>query len=221
MSPLIGLFIAIVAGLVAPKRRAVVGIVIPPMLGATAAQSWYLGTGRGNNPAATTTNSPAYWIVQALIITAICGVAAAVCWLRMRRGVQLRTLPSGSQRGAARRGHDRSIHCDARVDVPDRSAQAPRHWKRQHSDRRRGGRRGRPRRARVSRSYLVAAVATPPRRLAAAQRCLSNRLDREGQCLAALRVRRPLASRIVGAPAELTSGSQLPELTASFCLLPS
>jgi multisubunit Na+/H+ antiporter MnhC subunit len=100
MSPLIGLFIAIVAGLVAPKRRAVVGIVIPPMLGATAAQSWYLGTGRGNNPAATTTNSPAYWIVQALIITAICGVAAAVCWLRMRRGVQLRTLPSGSQRAA-------------------------------------------------------------------------------------------------------------------------
>jgi hypothetical protein len=98
MSPIIGLFIAIVAGVLAPRPRAVIGIVIPPMLGATAAQAWYLGTGRGNNPAATTTNSPAYWIVQALIIIAICGVAAAVCWVGVRRGGRRRALPSGPQR---------------------------------------------------------------------------------------------------------------------------
>jgi hypothetical protein len=98
MSPIIGLFIAIIAGLVATQPRAVVGIVVPPMLGATAAQSWYLGTGRGHNPASTTTNSPAYWVVQVLIITAICGVAAGVCWIRLRRGARARIMLSGAQR---------------------------------------------------------------------------------------------------------------------------
>jgi hypothetical protein len=100
MSPIIGLFIAIVAGLIAPKPRAVIGIVVPPMLGATAAQSWYLGTGRGHNSAATTTNSPAYWVVQVLIIIAICGVAAAVCWFGTRHGTGRRALPLGSQLAA-------------------------------------------------------------------------------------------------------------------------
>ncbi|HTC68836.1 MAG TPA: DUF6223 family protein [Acidothermaceae bacterium] len=98
MSPIIGLFIAIIAGFVATHPRDVVGIVVPPMLGATAAQSWYLGTGRGHNPAGTTTGSPAYWVVQVLIIVAICGVAAAVCWASTRRGAHGRSLPSGVQR---------------------------------------------------------------------------------------------------------------------------
>jgi hypothetical protein len=100
MSPIIGLFIAIIAGLAAIRPRAVIGIVVPPMVGATAAQSWYLGTGRGHNPASTTTDSAAYWVVQALIITAICGVAAAVCWIHVRRGGHGRILPSGLQRTA-------------------------------------------------------------------------------------------------------------------------
>jgi hypothetical protein len=100
MSPIIGLFIAIIAGLVATQPRAVIGIVVPPMLAATAAQSWYLGTGRGHNPASTTTDSPAYWVVQVLIIIAICGVAAGVCWIRARRGARQRILPSGPQRVA-------------------------------------------------------------------------------------------------------------------------
>ncbi len=81
MSPIIGLLIAIVAGFLAPRPRTAAAIVVPPMLGATAAQSWYLGTGRGHNPASTTTDSPGYWIVQVLIIIAICGVAAAICWV--------------------------------------------------------------------------------------------------------------------------------------------
>ncbi len=98
MSPIIGIFVAVIAGLVAPRPRWVVAIVVPPMLGATAAQSWYLGTGRGHNPASTTTDSPLYWIAQALIITAICGVAAAICWIRTRRFTVERVLPSRSQR---------------------------------------------------------------------------------------------------------------------------
>jgi O-antigen/teichoic acid export membrane protein len=98
MSPIIGLLIALIAGWVAPKPSSVGAIVIPPMVGATAAQSWYLGTGRGHNPASTTTDSVAYWIVQALIIIAICGIAAAICWVRMRRSSVERVLPSGSLR---------------------------------------------------------------------------------------------------------------------------
>jgi O-antigen/teichoic acid export membrane protein len=97
MSPIVGLFIAIVAGLLAPRPRAVIPLVVPPMLGATAAQAWYLGSGRGNNPAATTANSPAYWVVQVLIIIAICGVAAAVCWLGVRRHARAQVLPTGAR----------------------------------------------------------------------------------------------------------------------------
>jgi heme/copper-type cytochrome/quinol oxidase subunit 2 len=95
MSPIIGLLIAIIAGILAPWPRTAAAIVVPPMLGATAAQSWYLGTGRGHNPASTTTSSPSYWVVQVLVIIAICGVAAAVCWIRTRRSTGARVLPSG------------------------------------------------------------------------------------------------------------------------------
>jgi hypothetical protein len=96
MSPIIGLFIAVIAGLLAPRPRSVIAIVVPPMVGATAAQSWYLGTGRGHNPASTTTGSPAYWVVQVLIIAAVCGIAAAICWARTRRSTMNGTLPAGA-----------------------------------------------------------------------------------------------------------------------------
>lgn len=93
MTPIIGVFIAILAGMLAPKPRTAALIVVPPMLGAIAAQSWYLGTGRGHNPASTTTNSPSYWIVQLVIIAAIGGVAGAICWARTRRSSVERVLP--------------------------------------------------------------------------------------------------------------------------------
>jgi hypothetical protein len=94
MSPIIGLFVALIAAWLATGPRAAAAMVVPPMLGATAAQSWYLGTGRGHNSAAQTTNSPAYWVVQVIIIVAVCGVAAGACWLRMRRTSVVRTAPS-------------------------------------------------------------------------------------------------------------------------------
>ena len=97
MSPIIGLFVAILAGWLAPHPRAAAVAVVPPMLGATAAQSWYLGTGRGHNGPGTTTASVGYWIVQALIIVAIGGVAAAICWVRSRRSTTTRAVPSGRQ----------------------------------------------------------------------------------------------------------------------------
>src|SRR5271155_4883852 len=81
MTPIIGLLVAVLAGFLAPSRRGVLAGVIPPMLAVTAAQSWYLGTGRGHNSPATTTDSPAYWVVQLIIVALICGVALGIYWL--------------------------------------------------------------------------------------------------------------------------------------------
>ena len=85
MTPIIGLLIAVVAGFVAASWRGVLTGVIPPMLAVTAAQSWYLGTGRGHNPPAITTDSPAYWLVQLVILALICAVAIGIYAVRARR----------------------------------------------------------------------------------------------------------------------------------------
>jgi hypothetical protein len=55
-------------------------------LAVTAAQSWYLGSGRGHNAPATTTDSPAYWIVQLVILALICAVATGIYAIRAHRG---------------------------------------------------------------------------------------------------------------------------------------
>lgn len=108
MTPVIGLVIAVVVGFVASSRRGVLIGVIPPMLAVTAAQSWYLGTGRGHNPPATTTDSPAYWVVQLIILALIIGVAMGIYAIRARRVsrgggslVPVRRGPGGSMLAAA------------------------------------------------------------------------------------------------------------------------
>jgi drug/metabolite transporter (DMT)-like permease len=108
MTPIIGLLVAVVTGFVASNRRGVLIGVIPPMLAVTAAQSWYLGTGRGHNPPATTTDSPAYWIVQLVILALICAVALGIYTIRARRAsrrggslVPVRRGPGGSMLAAA------------------------------------------------------------------------------------------------------------------------
>jgi hypothetical protein len=88
MTPIIGLLIAVLAGFLAPSRRGVLAGVIPPMLAVTAAQSWYLGTGRGHNSPATTTDSPAYWVVQLVILALVCGVAFGIYAVRTRRAAR-------------------------------------------------------------------------------------------------------------------------------------
>jgi lysylphosphatidylglycerol synthetase-like protein (DUF2156 family) len=85
MTPIIGLLVAVVAGFMVASRRGVLIAVIPPMLAVTAAQSWYLGTGRGHNAPATTTDSPAYWVVQVIIVALTCGVAMGIYAVRARR----------------------------------------------------------------------------------------------------------------------------------------
>jgi hypothetical protein len=108
MTPIIGLLIAVVAGFVASSRREVLTGVIPPMLAVTAAQSWYLGSGRGHNPPATTTDSPAYWIVQLVILALVSGVALGIYAIRARRVssrggrlAQVRRGPGGWMLGTA------------------------------------------------------------------------------------------------------------------------
>jgi hypothetical protein len=101
MTPIIGLLIAVLAGFLAPSRRGVLAGVIPPMLAVTAAQSWYLGTGRGHNPPAITTDSPGYWVVQLVILALICGVAFGIYAVRSRRAA--RRGASGPGAAAARR----------------------------------------------------------------------------------------------------------------------
>jgi peptidoglycan/LPS O-acetylase OafA/YrhL len=103
MTPIIGLLIAVLAGFLAPSRRGVLAGVIPPMLAVTAAQSWYLGTGRGHNGPATTTDSPAYWVVQLIILALICGVALGIYMVRARRAGRRGESGAGGT-VAARRG---------------------------------------------------------------------------------------------------------------------
>jgi hypothetical protein len=101
MTPIIGLLVAVVAGFVASSRRGVLTGVIPPMLAVTAAQSWYLGTGRGHNSPATTTKSPAYWLVQLIIVALICGVALGIYTVRARRTARRGGGLVPAQRGPA------------------------------------------------------------------------------------------------------------------------
>lgn len=108
MTPIIGLLVAVVAGFAASGRREVLIGVIPPMLAATAAQSWYLGSGRGHNSPATTTDDPAYWIVQLIILALVGAVAMGIYAVRARRVsrrggslVPLRREPGGWMVAAA------------------------------------------------------------------------------------------------------------------------
>ena len=127
MTPIIGLLIAVVTGFVAATRRGALTGVILPMLGVTAAQSWYLGTGRGHNPPATTTNSPAYWVVQLIILALIAGVASAIYTVRARRArrhggrlVPVSRRASGLDAG---RGYGGRARGHAGADVRDGPAQ--------------------------------------------------------------------------------------------------
>jgi peptidoglycan/LPS O-acetylase OafA/YrhL len=102
VTPIIGLLVAVVAGFVASSRRGVLTAVIPPMLAVTAAQSWYLGSGRGHNSPATTTNSPAYWVVQLVILALIGGVAMGIYAIRARRVSRRGGILIPLRRGQAR-----------------------------------------------------------------------------------------------------------------------
>jgi hypothetical protein len=87
MTPLIGVFIALFAGLLAPNLRGVIGSVLVLMGAATAVQTWNLGSGRGSNPA-NTIDGMSYWVVQLIIIGVVTAVALGVYRLRTRRAMR-------------------------------------------------------------------------------------------------------------------------------------
>jgi hypothetical protein len=103
MTPLIGIVIAVLAGLLAPSIRGVLYSVIAAMVPATAVQTWDLGAGFGSNPPSTI-RQLSYWIVQVIIISILSALAYGVYRLRARRVSRLGTTmvrpQFAGQRGA-------------------------------------------------------------------------------------------------------------------------
>jgi hypothetical protein len=103
MTPLIGIVIAVLAGLLAPSVRGLLYSVLAAMLAATAVQTWDLGAGFGSNPPSTIAD-PSYWVVQVIIISIISALAYGVYRLRARRAARLGTTmirpQFAGQRGA-------------------------------------------------------------------------------------------------------------------------
>ena len=181
MTPIIGLLIAVVAGFVASSRRGVLAGVIPPMLAVTAAQSWYLGSGRGHNsPATTTKDPPAYWVVQLIILALICGVAMGIYAIRARRvsrrGETLASLPGPARRGAMLAaatvaGFAATLSLDGRdgpASHPGRQREPPGHRCRRDRDRNRRDRR-------VRGAVAAEPAGSQPRRRARAGELAHNR----------------------------------------------
>jgi hypothetical protein len=90
MTPLIGIVIAVLAGLLAPTVRGVLYSVLAGIIPATAVQTWDLGAGFGSNPPSTI-RQLSYWIVQVIIISILCALAYGVYRLRARRVARLGT----------------------------------------------------------------------------------------------------------------------------------
>lgn len=84
MTPIAALVIAVAAGLMVGNVRQARIAVLAPYLGVVAAQTWYLGSGRGTNPSGTVAE-PGYWIVQAVVCAMAVGIAGMLAGVRMRR----------------------------------------------------------------------------------------------------------------------------------------
>jgi hypothetical protein len=79
MTPIAGLIIAIIAGLIVRNGRRATAVLIVPWLVVLAYQSWYIASGRAISPPGTVTDFPSaigYWLVQAVILLPALGIAA-------------------------------------------------------------------------------------------------------------------------------------------------
>jgi hypothetical protein len=102
VTPLIGIVIAVLAGLLAPSVRGLLYSVIAAMVAATAVQTWDLGAGFGSNPPSTIRQA-AYWVVQVIIISIISALGYGGYRLRARRAARNGTSMVKAQ-FAGRRG---------------------------------------------------------------------------------------------------------------------
>jgi len=79
MTPIAGLIIAIIAGLMVANGRRSASVVLVPWLVVLAYQSRYIASGRAISPPRTVTQFPGaigYWLVQVIILAPALGIAA-------------------------------------------------------------------------------------------------------------------------------------------------
>jgi hypothetical protein len=91
MTPMAGLIIAVITGLVVSRGRRAALVVAIPWLIVLVYQSWYIASGRAISPPSTVTDFPSaigYWLVQAIILAPALGIAAQLgAFGSRRRGV--------------------------------------------------------------------------------------------------------------------------------------
>lgn len=79
MTPIAGLIIAVIAGLVVRRGRRAALVMAVPWLIVLGYQSWYIASGRAVSPPSTVTDFPSaigYWLVQVVIVAPALGIAA-------------------------------------------------------------------------------------------------------------------------------------------------
>ena len=87
MTGTVGIFLAVVAGLLVADRRQVTMVVLWPFLAVAAIQTWGIGSGRGVSPPSTVTAFPGaiqYFVVQAVILALALWIARQISALRFR-----------------------------------------------------------------------------------------------------------------------------------------
>jgi len=77
MTPVAGLLIAILVGLLVRGPRQALVAATPPWLAILLEQTWLLGSGRGNNPSSTISD-PGYWVVQGISLALMLGIASGL-----------------------------------------------------------------------------------------------------------------------------------------------
>jgi TRAP-type C4-dicarboxylate transport system permease small subunit len=85
MTPIVGFFLALVAGWIVREPRRAAAVVVLPYLAVTAVQTWSLANGYGVNPPSTVTplsGAWSYWAVQAVFGLLALLIAAEVGYLR-------------------------------------------------------------------------------------------------------------------------------------------
>lgn len=89
MTPPVGFLVALIAGFVVRGPRRAMAAVVPPWLAVLAVQTWFLGSGRGVNPASTV-RDPSYWAVQAIFFAFALAIAAGLSDWRSYRTYRAR-----------------------------------------------------------------------------------------------------------------------------------
>jgi hypothetical protein len=88
MTPIAGLILAVIAGLLVANSRRATSVVLAPWLLVLAYQSWYIASGRAISPPSTVTQFPStigYWLVQVIILAPALGIAAQLGASGLRR----------------------------------------------------------------------------------------------------------------------------------------